>query len=391
MLTFKDSEITEESITSTGSTSWIGPAFITTYLTFGFMCMMAPIKYETTLPPLNIDQDFLDYERARVLHGLGGKENVTKAIRLYKKLVSKGYYEILDILITIFHDGIPNIIEKNVDMTEKLFSMRINAGRQLKSAEINYVPRFPDAVAKGGIVRKLRFAEVKEKVKHGVTADPQNTHDSGVTASVKITIERLQELTNVTTDSEQAIQNIKRWIMESKLDKKQMANALRVIDKIEINTEILSSVGMREAEILALIHDRINDDANKDVKHTLMENLVEELADSVNEQGYLHCTQGRISRMLNALNVLDPVISIKPKWAIRQEMLNDASVTKQRILDALPGKLKRKIENGGDVSDKFDANFRSFIKERFKNIYVDSGVLTPHDLNKELEEWIDHI
>ena len=371
--------------------SWVGPVFITTYLTFGLLCMVTPIKDEP-IEEIKIDKDVLNYEQARALHNSGVEENVHKAIPIYKDLVARGYYEVLDILIEIYHYGIPGIIERNPDMTEHLFSMRTKADRVLKGTFAGYVPRFTDAIAKGGIVKALRFAEVKERIKHDVAPDPQNTHDSGVTASVATTIDRLRELTKITTENEEAIENVKKWVLQSKLDKKKMTNAMTVLDKIPLNTTALGSVGMTEAEILALLHDRINDDANKEVREVLIENIVEELADSVSEQGYLHCMQGRISRMLNALNVLDPEISIKPRWAIRQEMLNDASATKQRILHSVPQKLRSKIEIGTDViSDKFDADFRQFIRKKFEKLYVESGVLTEHDLNKELEEWIEHI
>ena len=148
---------------------------------------------------------------------------------------------------------------------------------------------------------------------------------------------------------------------------------------------------MTEMEILCLLYNRINDDVNKENRETLVENLAEELADSQDAQGYLYCTVGRISRMLNSLNVLDPEVTIKPKWAIRQEMLHDASTLKERMTQRLPEKLQLKLQNDTEFSDKFDERFRDLLRERYKITYVDTGIMSAEELNKEINGWIDYV
>ena len=372
------------------STNWLGPAFISTYLFFGMVCVRSPVECEKQVP-IVVDKDCLFYEKACLLQAEGGK-SVLEAIDIYVSLVRKGYYEILDILIEIYYAGIPGHVKPDQVVVESLFSMRVEADHKFRRAGITYKPRFPDAVAKNGsIVKKLRFVEVQEKARVNIADDNQNTHDTGVTGSVKATVERLRTITPKMAGEEEAIATVRTWITGGKLDKKQQSVALRVMDKIATNQEMLSSVDMSERAILTLIFNRINDPTNEQVKATLIENLVEELADSQDRQGYLYCTQGRISRMLNALNVLDAEISIKPQWAIRQEMLNEAATLKQRLTEALPEKIKRKLDKNGTFSDKFDERFRGLLKERFKLVYVKGKILAQKDLDAELAEWIDHI
>ena len=100
---------------------------------------------------------------------------------------------------------------------------------------------------------------------------------------------------------------------------------------------------------------------------------------------------GRVSRMLNALSVLDSFVQIKPVWAIRQEILQDAGSLKKRMISALSNRLQKKLQSNEEYSDKFDERFRELLRERYKLLYVDSGVLDQKKLDKELAEWIDYI
>ena len=376
----------------TSQSSWIAPFLVTTYLSVGFLCIKTPVRLKEE-SPIVIDRDVIDYEKARFFLETGEPDNVLKALRIFADLAMKGYYEILDILIETHYNGIPGLLAPDRDRTEQLFSLKTKSEQMYRSMNLMYTPRFPDAISTSAAMRNMRFTEIKEKAKFSVQSDNQNTHDSGVTGSIKATLEKLREVTPLKHDTNEAANAVRLWIVskEGKLDKKQQTSAMRVLDKISMNSDVLQSVDMREAEILALIYNRINAPENEGTRSTMIENLCEELADSEDPQGYLYCTQGRISRMLNALNSLDTFVTIKPLWALRQEMLNDASVIKDKMMNSLPEKTRLKLEKNDALSDKFDENFRVFLRERYRALYVETGILKQDAVDTELKEWIDHI
>jgi hypothetical protein len=212
--------------------------------------------------------------------------------------------------------------------------------------------------------------------------------------TIRLTLENLKKCTNIIINSQDALENVRQWVKNSKLDKRKIVYAECVLDKIASNTEtltLISSVNMTEMEILCLICNRINDNVNRENRDTMIENLTEELADSQDQYGNLYCTIGRISRMLNSLNVLDPEVCIKPRWAMRQEMLQDASNLKNELLQILPTKIQNRLEEDMQFSDKFDEWFRNLLRNRYRQTYVDTMLMTQKQLDNEVNEWIDYV
>src|SRR6478752_6610513 len=115
----------------------LGPLFVLGYLGLGFLCIKAPIRVKPTVP-LVPDKDVIQYEKARLLQKRAGTDDIQKAIKMYCTLINKGYYEVLDILISIYYYGVPGIIEKDKDITERLFSLRVKVEKMLESVNITY-------------------------------------------------------------------------------------------------------------------------------------------------------------------------------------------------------------------------------------------------------------
>ena len=119
--------------------------------------------------------------------------------------------------------------------------------------------------------------------------------------------------------------------------------------------------------MLQTVWNRIKASHDKEVQDM----LVESLADCVGEKDQVVCTQGKVSRIIDTLNVVDELVCIRPRWATRTELLE------------LAAKLREENEN--------DNVFKTQLRERARTLYVTTGLMTQQVLNAELDSWIDDI
>lgn len=360
------------------------------YMFTGYLCMRTPIVYKKKAPPDNVDS-LIMYEKAKYYHKISpNPEDIQKAIDLYFELVTRGYHEILNPLIDIFFTGVPGILERDEEKTEKLLTMKSKIDRNFKRAGVAKEVTFPDAVITSDVIKHLQFFEYRERTKH-VEADFQNVHETSVANSMKITLEKLKEITELKYDLHYVKVELRKMIRESTVDLKIQLAAEKALDAMLKSKEKISSVDMLESQILTLVYNRIYSPVNKENVDNLLESLVICMADCVEKDGYLVCTMGRVTRVLNAFAAIDDLVQIRPKWAIRQEILQDAGVIKNKLISALPTRTQRKLDRDSIFSDEFDARFKTFIKERYREMYVRTKILQQHELDAELGEWIDYI
>jgi hypothetical protein len=203
----------------------------------------------------------------------------------------------------------------------------------------------------------------KEKPKIVVTSDGHNVHDSGLTKSLAATYEKLRAAAqSSTTTIEQTVQEVRELSKHSK-------KALQALDSIERSTTPVHSLGgAKEVEVLQTVWNRIKTSHDK----TIQDTLVESLADSVDQRGNVVCTQGKISRIIDSLNVVDPLVSLKPRWATRTELLEMAA--------------KLRNENPDD-----DTTFKTQLRERARTLYVTTGLMSQKVLDAEIDSWVDDI
>lgn len=190
-------------------------------------------------------------------------------------------------------------------------------------------------------------------------SDPHNTHDSGVTASVKASYRDLKHsVYPFSVPVEQCLKEIRELCVEQ-----NRADALKTLDTIEKSTSLVSALDDEsEACVLCTVYNRFTQQGyDTDL-------LLQRLSDCV--EGSVVCTSGRVTRIVDSLNVVDPLVSIKPRWAVRQE------------INMLAAKLRQE-END-------DQTFKNRLREQCENDYVKTNLLSKPLLDLELE-WLNDL
>ena len=154
---------------------------------------------------------------------------------------------------------------------------------------------------------------------------------------------------------------------------------------------------MSEKDALNLVWNRIHSELHKGNQDDLKRNLFNELAD-MQEHGITVCSTGKFNRIIDTLNMADPVVSITHSKAIRPEMMTRSSKIREdalHVFETNHNKAERDLIEMGtaeeSVQNTFDDNLKTTIKDTLKKEYVDSKIMSQSKFNKELEEWIDYI
>lgn len=192
-----------------------------------------------------------------------------------------------------------------------------------------------------------------------VTSDKHNVHDSGVIKSVAESYKKIKS--NNHEKATDALIELRQLCESNK-------NALRVLDKIETSTTPITSLNdEKEIDVLLTVWNRIQ---TFDDKEKIKQNLILNLADCI-DNNTLVCTNGRVARVMDTLNIIDPLVEIKPRWAIRREIMD----------------LAAKMRDEYNELETFKQHLRNECKLR----YVDTNLMTQKLLDAELNSWIDSI
>lgn len=196
--------------------------------------------------------------------------------------------------------------------------------------------------------------------------DPQNTHNPGVIGTLKKSFDLINK---ETPDTINQLYEIEQYLNTlPKTDK--LLDAQKALKHIKTNNIRVDAIDSHEVDTLNTVWSRIKQLSNKDTD--LRENLVTELSEMV-EHGEVVCPTGRTSRLINSLNGIDPLVDIKPTYAIKEEMLSKAAVIRNSL---------------GEQID--DYTLKEQIRETLKKEYVDTKILTPERFIIETD-WIEHI
>ncbi len=221
--------------------------------------------------------------------------------------------------------------------------------------------------------------------------DMHNVHDHSVIATIKQSIEKLKKDTLMTKDNSQCIREIRQYLGSlPNNDKKK--DALHAIDAAEKNYLPLSFTDLKEIEVLALVWNRMNSDKHSDTLNVLKENLADELAECI-EHDKPVCSTGRISRILDTLNMVDEAVNIKPSFIINEEMMNRAAKIRDDDYSNLSDEDKKLVDNiiNNDFQKQWTDNLKEKIKTQLYDDYVKSDILTEHKFKEDIKEWIDEI
>ena len=218
--------------------------------------------------------------------------------------------------------------------------------------------------------------------------DPQNTHDHGVVQSIQQSIANLSRHTDIVLDIPSCFQQV-RALCEARGGK----HYTEVLDAIERSTTSQSHSGMRESEVLQLVWNRIcmlPPREQEAAKH----NLALELEGALDFSGKPICGVGRTNRLIDSLNVVDTLVTIKPKWVLNQEMMDKAGQIRRALIAELTPEEQEALDaleptpEQNRIYDQFYNQFKATLLEQFRRDYVDRGLIEEEILKNELEKWV---
>lgn len=218
--------------------------------------------------------------------------------------------------------------------------------------------------------------------------DPQNTHDSQVIGTIRHSINKLKESTEIKKGVAESVNEIRRFI-NNKPNSAKNQDAIKSLDKILSTTHKLSHSDMTETEALNLVWNRIHSPIHKQNINDLKNTLVNQLSE-MQIHGHNVCSTGRFDRIIDTLNVVDPDVSIKPTYAINAEMMDKSAQIRNNLLESQNN--RSELEKGtAHNQTEFDQILKETIINQLTKDYVDTNIMTPTKFKIELDKWIEHI
>lgn len=228
--------------------------------------------------------------------------------------------------------------------------------------------------------------------------DSHNARDHMVTTTAKQSLEKLRAETHIQYDMTTTLKMIHSYIIkECDLGENLKADAVKVLKHFAANISKLGYQQAKELEALHIVFNRIHSQfRDKKSRNKTMDNLIRELSECI-EYGDLVCSEGRVNRIIDTLNYIDPLVRIKPSWALTQEMMSKCVVIRDTLMKQETSEIKDALDNPNPTSrqrtlaKKFQTKLKREIERDFTRTYVDSGIMSKDKLTNELHKWIDAI
>lgn len=227
----------------------------------------------------------------------------------------------------------------------------------------------------------------------GGAADTQNVHDSGVQNHIVKAVKKLQEkVKNPQINAVDSVKQLKDYILSdypgSNLHKERAIIALNRMKKVN---GTVARLNLNELAILQLVWNRILDPVNKEVANTIKENLVEQLSDVMITDDSIYCLQGRVSRMVQALELSDKedIVNVKSIKLMEQQIAADFSKYREKYINRLPD-AEKKVYNEAlepnseeqKIIAKINLDLKEGLTKKLQKQYVELGLLTAQQFNK---------
>ena len=362
------------------------------------------------------------------------KNNTIKALEYYNEALKFGYYDCLLNIGDIYIYGTNNV-KQNKKLAYKCYNMIINMNlsnisskarermNELNNEYENYIHSFSPFGEEYFIKKEKKKKDIEDTITNltnntlpkkniavknklynfRIKNDRQNVHDHVVSNTVKKSIALLKEKTKINQDVASSLKNLREYLLHSKHEK--VGDAITTLDQIERYNVYLSNYNMSEVDALHLVWNRINNPCNSKVKENLIGNLINELAEC-NETNFFTkenkqvCSTGRFTRIIDSLNCCDSenIVTIKPKFALNQEMMNKAASIRKKLLNQVGNNyvkkllVKDKTSKDEDVHiENFYAIFKKEITDTFMKDYVNTNIISKKILKNEINKWIDMI
>jgi len=180
-----------------------------------------------------------------------------------------------------------------------------------------------------------------------IRSDPQNVHDHGVTKSLK---RILRTLDTPTQNPDDAVTDVRAYILDSDASSALKQQALDTLDSLTDTQH--STLDTTEKDVLRKIWHACTMDDTKNI-------LVSQLASAV-ERDAVVCSTGKIGRMVGTLDGVREDTSIRPVWAIREEI----------------SRLASSMRDDGKTSDDFKAAcLQTYVKDLDMNQDLISNIV----------------
>ena len=231
-----------------------------------------------------------------------------------------------------------------------------------------------------------------------VENDPHNARDHMVSSTAKQSLEKLRTGTHIQYDMPTTMKMLHSYIVkECDLGENLKADAGKVLKHFAANIAKLGYQQAKELEALHVVFNRIQSQfRDRKERSKVMDNLVRELSECI-EYGELVCSEGRVNRIIDTLNYIDPLVKIKPKWALTQEMMTSCVEIRDKIRKRESSEISDALDTLNPTSRQkmlirnFQQKLKREIEREFVRAYVDSGIMSKDMLTNELNKWLDSL
>lgn len=224
--------------------------------------------------------------------------------------------------------------------------------------------------------------------------DKHNVHDTTLLNSIKSSINKLKEKTEIKSSMTSTSNELKALITNSNLSPEKKSKAFRALNEIENKNDNMYIIDDSEKNVLNLVWNRIQG-YPEEMSKVLKENLIDEMSEMI-EFDKPVCSTGRITRIIDSINGVDTDVVIKPKWALQKEMVDKANFIFQNHVNSNE-KIKKVVD---EINPTFEEEqeyqkIKSEIKEQiynsFEQDYIETGIMDKDTVSYELDKWIDAI
>lgn len=209
--------------------------------------------------------------------------------------------------------------------------------------------------------------------------DAQNVHDSLVQTTLgKQYIENVKKQPKTKASNNRV--EIEEYIRGSELSSEDKEICKTALKKIHERKATLTNFGGdTEVDIL----DNTWEAADKNVKDFLLQQLLDATIRNGREPLGLYCPTGVASRIVNASLVNEPEKMAKTRDLIHQEMMQTAA------------NLRSKLEEKEGYNELDESSQNERLKEtiyaKYKDDYIDNGILDQAEVDEMTKDWIEHI
>jgi TPR repeat protein len=227
--------------------------------------------------------------------------------------------------------------------------------------------------------------------------DSQNVHSSTVQNAAQNTIEYIENKTGTVTDFTNSVSQFIQEI-ENRQDMKpsEKENIKKVLDSL--SESIHSRYDKSEKDVFNLVWTRINDRVNNERRSDMIKVFADNISSGV-EHDNVVCSSGKIVRMIGSLDGMDaePLPSLKPEWAINEEIASSASAIRNKVLERATTNQRKAYEaldqtdEQKQIAEHLSNIMRTELRQKCKVEYLDTNILSEDVLESKFADYIDNM